>query len=72
MLSTRSATGALMTPAQVASFTNYSVRTVRRWRALGWLRPVGLGTRPRYKLDDVVEVMNALATLAQRPAQGST
>lgn len=53
----------LMTPVQVATFTNYSIRTIRRWRQAGWLHHVGLPHRPRYRREDVLEVMRALANI---------
>lgn len=54
----------LLTPAQVASFTRYSTRTIRRWRQAGWLHHVGLAHRPRYKLEEVVDLMNALGEMS--------
>lgn len=56
-------TETLMTPGQVAAYTRYSTRTIRRWRQAGWLHHVGLPHRPRYRLEDVLEVMHALASI---------
>ena len=51
----------LLTPGEAAQYTRYSARTVRRWRASGWIRPLGFTSRPRYRRDELDVVMLALA-----------
>lgn len=58
---TIAASTTLWTPTQVATYAGYSLRSVRRWTARGWLRFTGLPHRPRYRQEDVDALLDALA-----------
>jgi hypothetical protein len=51
----------LLTQEQVAWYTSYSPRTIRRWTSQGVLPHLGPRGRPRYRLADVEIALGVLA-----------
>jgi DNA-binding transcriptional MerR regulator len=49
-----------MTPEEVAAYCRVSARQVRRWREIGLLPAVVSAWRPRYRREDVLNVIHHL------------
>ena len=46
------------TPKQVAEILNVDVSTLWRWRKQGYLVPIGVGGKRKYRMSDVKQILN--------------